>query len=102
MILSQYAHKKGYTIDQYYTLENNINSITDCIITQIPASKKDNGMYYPLTDILPHNTDRELLPYYIQSLKKKGVEFYDNNTLWRYWINDYKTQKDRQAHTIDL
>jgi hypothetical protein len=83
MTLGEYAYKKGYKLTEYEILKKNIDSITDCIIQQIPDSKKDNGMYYPIADILPHNTDRELLPYYIQSLKLKGVEFRENNTLWR-------------------
>jgi hypothetical protein len=83
MTLANLAKKKGFTIMEYQNLKHNINAVCDGIIQQIPDSKKDNGMYYPIADILPHNTDRELLPYYIQSLKLKGVEFRENNTLWR-------------------
>lgn len=84
MTLSSYAYKKGLTLEEYERLKANIDAITDAIIQLIPASKKDNGMYYPINDILqfdPNHT--ELIPFFIQSLKQKGMEFYDNNKLWR-------------------
>lgn len=84
MTLASYCHKKGYTLSQYETLKQNIDTITTALIQQIPGSKKDNGMYYPINELLPYNTDAELKPFYIASLKQKGIEFYDNNNLWRY------------------
>lgn len=84
MTLASYCHKKGMTLEQYETLKQNIDTITTALIQQIPDSKKNHGMYYPITDLLPYNTNTDILPFYIQSLKQKGVEFYDNNTLWRY------------------
>lgn len=84
MTLSAYCHKKGFTLEQFKTLESNIDAITTALITGIPNSKKDNGMYYPINELLPYNTNEELKPFYIASLKSKGIEFYDNNSLWRY------------------
>ena len=83
MTLCKYAKQKGFTLEQYKTLQNNIKAITEAIIQTIPDSKKNNGMYYPINELLPYNTNAELLPYYIQELKNQGIEFYDNNTLWR-------------------
>ena len=84
MTLSAYCYKKGFTLEQYETLRQNIDTITTALIQQIPDSKKGHGMYYPITDIIPYNTDADMKPFYIQSLKQKGVEFYDNNQYWRY------------------
>ena len=84
MTLASYCHKKGMNLSQYETLKQNIDTITTALIQQIPNSKKDNGMYYPIIDILSYNTDADMKPFYIQSLKQKGVEFYDNNQYWRY------------------
>ena len=84
MTLSKYCYKKGMTLEEYERLKSNIDTITDAIIQQIPQSKKDNGMYYPISDILkvdPNHT--ELIPFFIQSLKRKGMEFYNNDKLWR-------------------
>ena len=84
MTLSNYCYKKGFTLDEYETLKSNITSICKAIIAQIPASKKGHGMYYDINELLPYNTDADLRPFYIQELKKQEVEFFDNNSLWRY------------------
>jgi len=84
MTLAKYCKDKKFTLEQYQTLENNIKAITQAIIDQIPDSKKNHGMYYPITELLPYNTNTELKPYYIQSFKSQGIEFFDNSTLWRY------------------
>ena len=84
MTLSSYCHKKGMTLEQYETLKQNIDNITTALIQQIPDSKKNHGMYYPINELLPYNTNTELKPFYIASLKSKGIEFYDNNQYWRY------------------
>ena len=83
MTLSAYCHKKGMTLEQYKTLKQNIDTITTALIQQIPNSKKGHGMYYPITDLIPYNTNRELRPYYIQAFKEQGVEFIENNEYWR-------------------
>lgn len=84
MTLANYCHKKGFTKDQYLTLKTNITSICNALIMQIPPSKKGNGMYYDINDLLPYNTDRELRVYYIQELKNQGIEMIENDNLWRY------------------
>ena len=56
MTLSAYCHKKGMTLEQYKTLKQNIDAITTALIAGISNSKKDNGMYYPINELLPYNT----------------------------------------------
>lgn len=88
MTLSNYAYNKKMTLAQYELLESNINNASDAIIQNIKnLHPTDTGIYYPVNEIIKVNADNsnsDLVPYIIQSLKSKGVEFYDNNTLYRY------------------
>jgi hypothetical protein len=85
MTLSQYAHKKGYTLEQYEQLQQNIKSIADAIIQYIKQLHKiDTGVYYPIEEIIHYMADADIKSFLIYELKKLGVEFYDNNTLYRY------------------
>ena len=85
MTLCEYAINKGYNITQYETLEFNIKATASAILQNIKTlHKTDTGIYYPLHEIINQNNKNELQCYIIQELKKLGVEFYDNNNLWRY------------------
>ena len=86
MTLCDYAINKGMDIKQYEILKSNISNIADAIIQNIKNIRKiDTGVYYPINEILTISDDgNDLVPFIIIALKKKGVEFYDNNTLYRY------------------
>lgn len=59
MVLSEYAYKKGYNKNEYYNLENGIKKAVTAFIEDIPDNKKDNGIYYPVCDILQNIDNRD-------------------------------------------
>jgi hypothetical protein len=89
MTLCNFAHGKGMTLNQYITLKDNISATAAAIVETIKQDhpeRIDTGIYYDVADILTPSDDGEqgeLLPYIIQALKKLGMEFTENNTLWR-------------------
>ena len=84
MSLSDYCYKKGMNLQQYETFEQNVINTATAIIQNIKAMyKTDTGVYYPINEILAFNSD-EMKQFIIQELKRQGMEFYDNNKLWRY------------------
>lgn len=85
MTLSQYAHKKGYSLEQYEQLQQNIKTLADVTLNKIKQlHKTDTGVYYPIDEIIHPLADINTKAFLIMELKKSGVEFYDNNTLYRY------------------
>jgi hypothetical protein len=85
MTLAQYAKNKNMTYDEYQTLEANIKSIASATIQNVKQlHKTDTGVYYPIDEIIHYMADTDIKNFIILELKKLGVEFYDNNNLWRY------------------
>ena len=85
MTLSDYCYKKGMNFSQYETFEQNIINTATAIIQNVKSMyNTDTGVYYPINEILAHDTDADMKLFIIQELKKQGMEFYDNNKLWRY------------------
>ena len=85
MELSQYAYKKGMTLDKLEILEKNIKATASAIIQlakqNFPVSI-DTGVYSKTSDLLTGHG--ELTPYIIQELKQQGMEFIENGEYWRY------------------
>lgn len=85
MNLVKYAKSKGMNLEQYETLKSNVEQIAIAILEVIKTlHKPDTGVYYPTNEIIHYMSDAELKGYIIVELKKLGVEFFDNNTLYRY------------------
>ena len=85
MSLCNYCYKKGMNLSQYETFEQNIINTATAIIQNVKSMyNTDTGVYYPINEILAHDTDADMKLFIIQELKKHGMEFYDNNKLWRY------------------
>lgn len=85
MDMSSYCYNKGMTFGEYEQFKNNIDSTGDAILQCIKEKyKTGTGMYYDIAEILNQDGDKMINGFIIQNLKSKGVEFYDNNTLWRY------------------
>lgn len=85
MSLCDYCYKKGMTLEQYEILEQNIKNTALAIIQNVKSMyNTDTGVYYPINEILAHDTDADMKLFIIQELKKQGMEFYNNNKLWRY------------------
>jgi len=81
--LAKYAKDKGMNLEQYKALSAELNQTADRILENVKSCGKyaiDSGMYYPVNEIL---ADGEYTPYIICMLKKRGMEFIENNTLWR-------------------
>jgi hypothetical protein len=85
MTLCDYCYKKGMTLQEYKTFKQNIINTASAIIQNIKTMyKTGNGLYHPINEILVYNTDADIRQFIIMELKNQGVEFYDNNSLWRY------------------
>jgi len=85
MNMADYCFEKGMDIGQYECYERNINIIADSIIELIKQNYHiGNGIYHEINEIINPIGDKIQIGFIIQSLKSKGVEFFDNNTLWRY------------------
>jgi diketogulonate reductase-like aldo/keto reductase len=85
MTLCEYAKSKNMTYIEYEQLEANIKTLADATLNKIKQlHKTDTGIYYPITEIIHPLADTNTKAFLIQELKKLGVEFYDNNSLYRY------------------
>lgn len=85
MTLAQFAKSKNMTYEEYQTLEANIKTLADVTLNKIKQlHKTDTGVYYPIDEIIHPLADINIKAFLIMELKKSGVEFYDNNTLYRY------------------
>lgn len=80
MSLCKYCKDQGMTLEQYRNFEQNLESTAQAIKSQLHYN---GGMYYPIAEILPHNTNEDIESFLIQELKKLGIEFFDNDTLYR-------------------
>ena len=92
MRLNKYAINNEMNRKQYRQLEKKIQDTAKEIIKYVHQTypeRIDNGMYYVVADIIHENTCNEYgLPedvkcFVIQELKSLGMEFIENNELWR-------------------
>jgi hypothetical protein len=85
MNMALYCKSQGMNLSQYETFKQNIINTASAIIQCIKETyKTDTGIYYPINEILSFQSNDNMKQFIIQELKNQGVEFYDNNSLWRY------------------
>lgn len=85
MTICEYAYKNKMTLEQYEQLEANIKTLAAATLQNIKQLHKiDTGVYYPINEIIHFNADQNIKSFLICELKQLGVEFYDNNSLYRY------------------
>ena len=85
MRMSLYCKNKGMNLAQYKTFQQNIKNCASAIVNSIKQNYKiGTGMYYPVNDIISFNSDSDIKCFMIQELKQLGVEFIDNDSMWRY------------------
>lgn len=88
MSMALYCKNQGLTLDEYRQFKANIEATAEAIVQLIKSNYHiDDGMYHPTAEILPiipGKTDIEVRAFIIQALKTLGVEFIENNALWRY------------------
>jgi len=85
MNIASYCHKIGMDLKQYETFESNIKSTASAILQNIKSlHKPDTGIYYSVNELFNIESDAIIKGFLIQELKTLGVEFYDNNTLYRF------------------
>ena len=84
MVLSQYAKNKGMQYAEYKQLEANIKSTASGIIAYIKSMYIiDDGIYHESKEIPALYNNYDWKPYLLQELKNMGMEFIENNTMWR-------------------
>lgn len=85
MNMAKYCKSIGMDIQGYEQYKNNIESTAKAIIQYVKSMYAANtGMYYPIHEIISTQSKPENLNYIIQALKAEGMEFIENNSLWRY------------------
>jgi len=85
MNMANYCKSQGMNLSQYETFKQNIINTASAIIQYIKSMyKTDTGIYYPINEILSSSSNTDMKQFIIQELKNQGVEFFDNNSLWRY------------------
>ena len=85
MNIASYCKGIGFSLIQYETFEANIKETASAILQNIKTlHKPDTGIYYSINELFNIESDATIKGFIIQELKKLGVEFYDNNTLYRY------------------
>lgn len=77
MLLSKYCKDKNFTKEQYKTLQQTIKQKAAEIYN---STSYTSGMYYPISNIIP---EFDIKPFIIQELKKLGMEFIEDYTLYR-------------------
>ena len=86
MRLDEYVINQGGDYEDYIKLKNKLRKQAEYILEN--KIKKlhpvDTGIYYPVAEILSDITDENIKGFIIVELKKIGVEFYDNNKLYRF------------------
>jgi hypothetical protein len=85
MNMAKYCKDKGFTLEQYETLKGNIDATAQATLLIIKGlHKPDTGVYYPVDEIFNPESDETIKGFIMVELKRLGVEFFDNNTLYRY------------------
>lgn len=87
MSIDSYCYSIGMTEDEYLQFMFNIDETAQAIKAEaLKLHKPDTGVYYNVQEILPFisgKTIPEIRAFIIQRLKEIGVEFFDNDTLYR-------------------
>ena len=81
MDMGLYCKQKGFSKEEYKTFKENIKSIAAAIVMQLKDTK---GLYYPTSNIIHYQTDKNIKHFIIEELKELQVEFKDNNKYYRY------------------
>lgn len=82
MNMAKYCKDRGMTIEQYKQFASNIAAIAQGIIMYVKSMYIcGNGVYHDVKEI--GIKQGENTPFIIAELKKQGMEFFDNNTLFR-------------------
>ncbi len=84
MNMAKYCRSKNMDLQEYKNFKTNIENTAIAILDNIRKLHKiDTGIYHSITEILHYNGN-EIQGFLIMELKKLGVEFINNNELYRY------------------
>jgi len=85
MNLEKYCRDNKFTLPEYQDLKRNLKVTAIEILMNIKALHKvDTGVYYSVDEIIDNTWINDYKNFLIIELKKLDVEFYDNNTYYRY------------------
>jgi hypothetical protein len=85
MTIANYCYKKGMTLNEFKTFQSNIKESGKAILQLIKQNyKTGNGLYHSINELFSPVSDETVVLFQIQELKNLGVEFYNNNTEWRF------------------
>lgn len=85
MRISLYCKNKGMDLAQYKRFQKIVKDAALAIVMLIKQNyKTGTGMYYSINDIIAFNSDPDIKCFMIQELKQIGVEFIENDSMWRY------------------
>ncbi|EKS4345211.1 hypothetical protein QB607_003215 [Clostridium botulinum] len=80
MDLCKYCKEKNFTKEEYISFKNNIKATANDIRSNL---KYRGGMYYNTSNLLKNTYNDDIKHFVIQELKTLGIEFIDNDNLYR-------------------
>lgn len=80
MSIAKYCKEKGMSKEDYKQFVSNIKEVAKSIRSQLTYK---GGMYYNVSDLFNWNSDENMKHFIIQELKTLGIEFFDNEQLYR-------------------
>lgn len=82
MRIAQYCKQQGMDKNEYKVYKKEVeNDIQKTIEQGKKTHNHIGGMYFPASDILELKTERDY--FILNGMKNKGVEFINDNTLYR-------------------
>lgn len=81
--MSRYCKEQGMTLDEYENYKVRIDNMADIIFSNKVVTAPP-GLFFPVDELLADIADEQQRLFVVQRLKRLGVEFRDNTTLWRY------------------
>jgi len=80
---ARYCKAQGMNLEQFVQAQLEIDAQADAIINRVSAHETaGSGLYHPACSII--RSSAPTAPFLVQALKRRGMEFYDNNSMWRY------------------
>lgn len=80
MTMCVYCKNNNFTKEEYKNFKSNMQATAKAIRSILTYR---GGMYYNTSDLFNWNAKDDIKVFIIQELKKLGIEFIENNTLYR-------------------
>lgn len=80
MSIAKYCKEKGMSKEDYKQFASNIKETAKVMRSTLSYN---GGMYYKVSDLFKWNANEDMKHFIIQELKNLGIEFFQDNELYR-------------------